>query len=177
MRFRSFSLAPGAALAVALASTPAWAQSPPAAPALPAIENNQLVIEAPVVFETGSDTLKAGDQPALQAMKAFLEAKSYVTTLRIEGHTDSDGDDATNQTLSGKRALAAARWLVAQGVDCKRLLAVGFGENKPVAANDTAENKAKNRRTAAYVAGLRGLAIGGMPLDGGGLVAGDPCTK
>ena len=172
MRVRSFL--PGFAAALLLGGA-AVAQTPP--PAVPSIENNVLVIEAPVVFETGTDTLKAGDQPALQAMKAFLDAKTYVTTLRIEGHTDSDGDAAANQALSGKRALAAARWLVAQGVDCKRLLPVGFGDNKPVAPNDTPENKAKNRRTSAVVAGLRDRAIGGMPLDGGGLVAGDPCSK
>ncbi len=182
MRVRSFESGPSAVVGLGLCLglafvCPAHAQTPPAAPALPSIENNMLVIEAPVVFETGSDTLKAGDQPALQAMKAFLDAKSYVTTLRIESHTDADGDDAANQALSNKRALAATRWLVAQGVDCKRLLPVGFGENKPVAANDTPENKAKNRRTVAFVAALRDRAIGGMPLDGGGLVAGDPCAK
>lgn len=178
MRVRSFEAGPRAALAVVLGlGAPAQAQTPPAAPALPAIENNMLVIEAPVLFETGSDTLKAGEQPALQAMKAFLDAKSYVTTLRIESQMDADGDDAANQALSNKRALAAARWLVAQGADCKRLLPVGFGENRPVAANDSPENKAKNRRTVAFVAALRERAIGGMPLDGGGLVAGDPCAK
>jgi OOP family OmpA-OmpF porin len=178
VRVRPFELGLGAGLALLVAlAGPGHAQTPPAAPALPTIENNMLVIEAPVLFETGSDTLEAGDQPALQAMKAFLDAKSYVTTLRIESHTDADGDDAANQALSNKRALSAARWLVAQGVDCKRLLPVGFGENKPVAANDTPENKAKNRRTVAFVAALRERAIGGMPLDGGGLVAGDPCAK
>jgi len=52
---------------------------------------------------------------------------------------------------------------------------VGFGANKPVAANDTAEGRARNTRVEVAMAQLRGRAIGGMPVDGGGLVAGDPC--
>jgi OOP family OmpA-OmpF porin len=64
---------------------------------------------------------------------------------------------------------------VGHGVACSRLLPVGFGSNKPVAPNDTPDNKAKNRRISAVNAALKGRAIGGMPVDGGGHVAGDPC--
>lgn len=169
-----FCIAPGA-----LAQTPEAPPTPvvaPAAPAVPAIENNRLVLNEPITFQTGSDTLTPGPQPALSAVKAFLDSKEYVSLLRIEGHTDNDGDAAANLRLSQARASAAARWLIAQGVDCKRLLAVGFGGTKPVAANDTPENKSRNRRTEAHVAMLRGRAIGGMPVDGGGLPASDPCT-
>ena len=63
----------------------------------------------------------------------------------------------------------------AKGIDCKRLIPVGFGETKPVAPNDTPDNKAQNRRTAFVNAALKGKPIGGMPVDGGGKVAGDPC--
>jgi OOP family OmpA-OmpF porin len=106
-------------------------------------------------------------------VRAYLEAKSYISSLRIEGH----GDDAASQALTEKRALAVARWLVAKGVDCKRLVAVGFGNTKPVADNSTPEGKAQNRRIAFFNAGLRGRAIGGEPLDGGGKLAGDTCAK
>ena len=59
------------------------------------------------------------------------------------------------------------------GVDCKRLIAVGFGSAKPVADNSTPEGKAQNRRVSFFNAALRGRLIGGMPADGGGQIAGD----
>jgi OmpA-OmpF porin, OOP family len=139
------------------------------------VEGGQLRLPGPVVFETGKDILKPESDDVLSVVKQYLDSKPEITLLRIEGHTDSDGDDKTNQTLSELRAMAVGRWLVAKGTDCKRLLPAGFGETKPVAANDTPENKAQNRRTAFVNAALRGKPIGGMPVDGGGKVAGDPC--
>lgn len=62
------------------------------------------------------------------------------------------------------------------GADCKRLIAVGFGSTKPVADNNTAEGKAANRRVSFINAALRSRPIGGMPVDGGGKVAGDICN-
>ena len=162
-------------LAPAVGAQPSEPAPAAPGPTLPAIENNRLVLSEPIVFATGTDTLTPGPQPALAAVKAFLDAKEYITLLRIEGHTDNDGDDGANLRLSQARARAAAKWLIAQGVDCKRLLAVGFGSMKPVAANDTPENRAKNRRTEAHVATLRDRAIGGMPVDGGGLAAAELC--
>ena len=108
-------------------------------------------------------------------MAGYLADKTYISTLRIEGHTDDRGDAGANQALSEKRALAVAKALVAKGVDCKRLLPVGFGANKPIRPNDTPEGRAQNRRMDFVNAALRGRAIGGMPVDGGGVVAGDPC--
>jgi len=139
------------------------------------IEGNQLKLPGPVVFETGSEKIKSESNPALQHVKAYLAEKSYITTMRIEVHSDNQGGAAHNQQLSEKRALSVGRWLIGQGVDCKRLLAVGFGENKPVADNATAEGRAQNRRVSFVNAALRGRAIGGMPVDGGGKVAGDLC--
>jgi len=139
------------------------------------VEGGQLRLPGPVVFESAKDVLKPESDDVLTIVKQYLDAKPEITLLRIEGHTDSDGDDKANQTLSELRSLAVARWLVAKGIDCKRLIPVGFGESKPVAANDTAENKAQNRRTAFVNAALSGNPIGGMPVDGGAKVAGDPC--
>jgi len=78
--------------------------------------------------------------------------------------------------MSVRRALSAGRWLVSRGVDCKRLIAVGFGETKPIADNATPEGRAQNRRVAFVNAALRGRPIGDMPLDGGGQAAGDLCS-
>lgn len=139
------------------------------------IEGGQLLLPSPIVFETGTDKLKPESEASLMHIKQFLDAKTYITVLRIEGHLDKGGNVATNQTLSEKRALAIAKWLVVKGIDCKRLLAVGFGETKPIAENSTPEGKAQNRRIEIRMAALRGKAIGGMPLDGGGRVAGESC--
>ncbi len=139
------------------------------------IENGALKLPGPVVFETGTDKLKVESEPVLDIVKDHLDAKPRVTMVRIEGHTDTDGSAAANQKLSEGRALTVAKWLTARGISCTRLLAVGFGATKPIAPNDTQENKAKNRRLAFVYAQLNGKAIGGMPPDGGGRVAGDPC--
>jgi OOP family OmpA-OmpF porin len=139
------------------------------------ISNNELVVPGAIVFETGSATLKPDSDAALAHVAAYLADKTYISLMRIEGHLDADTKDDVAQALSEARALAVAAWLVKKGVDCKRLIAVGFGTSKPVAANDSAENKAKNRRISFVNAALRGRAIGGMPEDGGGRVAGEVC--
>lgn len=137
--------------------------------------NGALKLPGPVVFETGSDKLNPVSDAVLSVVEDYLVAKPDITLIRIEGHTDSDGKADGNQTLSEKRAMSVARWLIGHGVDCKRLIPVGFGQTKPVAPNDTADNKAQNRRVAFVNAALKGKPIGGAPVDGGGKVAGDPC--
>lgn len=141
------------------------------------LDGNALKVPGAIVYKTAGAELLPESDAVLDHVVAYLKAKDYISTLRVEVHTDSTGDAGFNQALSEKRALAVARALVARGVDCARLLPVGFGHNKPVAPNDTPEGRAQNRRTAFINAALRGRAIGGMPLDGGGQVAGDPCAR
>ncbi|WP_081426314.1 OmpA family protein [Sorangium cellulosum] len=139
------------------------------------LKGNQVELPGPVVFETNSDKLLPESDEVLSIVDDFLNQRKDVSLLRIEGHTDSDGDDALNQTLSEKRAMSVARWLVAKGHDCKRFIAVGFGESKPVADNNTPDGKAQNRRTGFFIAAVEGKAVDKQPVDGGGKVAGDPC--
>jgi OOP family OmpA-OmpF porin len=141
------------------------------------LEGNEVKLNKPIVFETGSDKLKEESNAALVIIKQYLTDKSYISLLRVESHTDNSGDLAANQVLSQKRALAVCAALVKMGVDCKRLLAIGFGANKPVAGNDTPEGRAANQRVSIINAALRGHAIGGMPVDGGGKLAGDTCPQ
>jgi outer membrane protein OmpA-like peptidoglycan-associated protein len=68
-------------------------------------------------------------------------------TVEVSGHTDNVGNPVKNQALSEARAKAVAAYVAAKGIDTKRMTGVGFGDTKPVAENDTPENKAKNRRT------------------------------
>jgi OmpA-OmpF porin, OOP family len=139
------------------------------------LEGNEVKISKQVLFESGSDQLKPESTAALEIIKQYLTDKSYISTLRVECHTDNTGNAATNQSLTEKRALAICKKLVEMGVDCKRLLAVGFGDSKPVADNSSPDGKAQNRRVNFFNAALRGRLIGGMPADGGGKVAGDTC--
>ena len=139
------------------------------------LDGNNLKVPSAVEFDTGKATLKAESADAIAYVAAYLEAKSYISTLRVEVHSDSTGAEKFNQKLTEARALAVTKALIAKGADCKRLLPVGFGSTKPIADNKTPEGKAQNRRTMFANAALRGRAIGGMPVDGGGVVAGDPC--
>jgi OmpA-OmpF porin, OOP family len=132
-------------------------------------------LTAAIQFDAGAATVAAASAPQLTIIKDFLVARPDVTLLRIEVHTDSMGSDEANQRLSENRALAVAKELVQRGVGCKRLIPVGFGETQPVAPNDTPEGRQANRRTRFVVASLRGRPVGGLPVDGGGKVAGDPC--
>lgn len=137
------------------------------------IKDNELVVPYVIVYD--KTALKPESGEAINYVKGYLADKSYVSTMRIEVHTDNLGGTESNQLLSEKRALEVAKALVAKGVDCKRLLPVGFGETKPKADNKTPEGKVQNRRTVFVNAGLRGKAIGGAPLEGFGKIAGDPC--
>jgi OOP family OmpA-OmpF porin len=125
-----------------------------------------LVLDEPVIFKTGSAELTDEGKTALLPVKEFLVQKDYITTLRVEGHTDNTNAESANQKLSEQRAFAVCKWLVENGIDCKRLIAVGFGSTKPIAANDNIENRAKNRRMEFIPAATRGKAIRVMPLDG-----------
>jgi OOP family OmpA-OmpF porin len=140
------------------------------------VVDNALKLPGPVVFETNSDQLSPVSDRVLEVVLDYMNKRTDVTLLRIEGHTDSDGSASANQSLSERRAIAVARWLNVAGVDCHRLMPVGFGQTKPIAANDTSENKAQNRRVAFVNASVNGQPVGGASADGGGRVAGDPCN-
>ena len=138
------------------------------------IENGQVVISKSIEFESGTAVLTKESDAALKIIKQYLEDKSYISLLRVESH----GDNAGSQSLTEKRAFAVCYALMRMGVDCKRLIAVGFGNTKPVEDNSTPAGKAANRRITLVNAALRGHMIGGMPADGGGVVAaGDICSQ
>jgi len=98
-----------------------------------------------VFFATASDKLLAKSFPKLNDVVAILnENPSY--KVQIDGHTDSQGKDDYNQTLSDKRAASVKAYLVSKGIADSRLTSTGYGETKPVADNNTAAGRAKNRR-------------------------------
>ncbi|MBK8519836.1 MAG: OmpA family protein [Ferruginibacter sp.] len=140
------------------------------------LEGNEVKIAKPVLFERGSARLKPESMAALGIIKQYLTDKSYISQLRVECHTDNSGDATINQALTEKRAMVVCRKLMEMGVDCKRLIAVGFGDTKPVADNSTAAGRAQNLRVSFINVSLRGKIIGGLPIDGGGKITGELCN-
>ncbi|SMC69875.1 OmpA family protein [Pedobacter nyackensis] len=96
-------------------------------------------------FETGKSTLKAESHEQLQNIAAILKAYPAVH-LKMGGYTDNTGDAALNLKISNDRANTAMNELVKLGVDAKRLTAEGYGQEHPIATNDTPEGRAQNRR-------------------------------
>ena len=97
------------------------------------MDRHTLELPGPILFEVGSDRLSPASDEMLEIVHDYLDAKPDVTLLRIEGHTEGDGNAEANFVLSQKRALTVARWLTGMGVRCDRLLPVGFGASKELA--------------------------------------------
>lgn len=98
-----------------------------------------------IQFETGKSTIKKSSYSILdQVVGVMNENPAY--NLEIHGHTDSQGDDAKNMTLSDSRAAAVRDYLVSKGVAANRLKSFGHGETEPVADNKTSAGRAQNRR-------------------------------
>jgi outer membrane protein OmpA-like peptidoglycan-associated protein len=93
-----------------------------------------------VMFDFDSSTLKPGASREMDRVAGILN-KYNQTMIRVEGHTDSIGSEAYNQTLSEKRAMAVKNALTQRGVDPARIQTVGYGESQPISSND-----AMNRR-------------------------------
>lgn len=98
-----------------------------------------------LTFETGGTTLSAGSQTQLSNIVAILNAFPNVK-LKLGGYTDNVGDPNSNLQLSQDRASAVKVELMKLGINTVRLDAEGYGEQYPVASNETAEGKAQNRR-------------------------------
>ncbi|MBU0902304.1 MAG: OmpA family protein [Gammaproteobacteria bacterium] len=108
-------------------------------------------VELDVKFDFDKAQVKPESYGDIKNLADFLTQYPQTTTV-VEGHTDSVGSDAYNQTLSERRANAVRDVLVNQyGVGGERVNAVGYGETRPVADNASAEGRAVNRRVEAEV--------------------------
>ncbi|MFB9882065.1 OmpA family protein [Planobispora siamensis] len=105
-------------------------------------------LDADVLFDFDSAAVKPAAAAELRRIaRRIAERASPDATIRIDGHTDSQGEDAYNVTLSRKRAQAVLDWLTAKGgLDRSRLEATGYGETRPTRPNTAEEGRAKNRR-------------------------------
>lgn len=112
---------------------------------VPTAELNTIPLEF-VQFTSGSDSLTADSKYQLNDLAEAL--KKYPTMkIEIGGHTDNQGDAASNKVLSQQRANAVKTYLVSQGIEAGRMTAVGYGSSKPKESNDTDAGRQQNRRT------------------------------
>ena len=123
---------------------------PPQRPDEPAPEpapEPGIVLEG-VLFESGLATIQEESYPRIDRVVEYLTHRASAR-IRIAGHTDNVGNPQRNQTLSEERAQAVADYIVAHGIESGRVEAVGFGDQLPVASNDTDEGRHQNRRIEA----------------------------
>jgi len=103
-----------------------------------------------ITFESNKSNIMPVSKTILEKVRESLVVNPDVTIVII-GHTDSQGDDKYNQNLSLQRAQAVKDWLVKNNIDPTRIKVTGKGESEPIATNDTAEGRLKNRRVEFLV--------------------------
>ncbi len=112
------------------------------------VTKDKIEIKKQIKFATSSATIVGAESKAILAdVAAALRDNPQIKKVRIEGHTDSVGNDDANMKLSQKRADSVRTALVKLKIDPARLEAVGFGETKPIASNATSAGRQENRRT------------------------------
>ncbi|RYZ58537.1 MAG: glycine zipper 2TM domain-containing protein [Proteobacteria bacterium] len=115
-------------------------------------QGDQIILNMPgnVTFETGKAAINPGFNNVLVSVADVI--KEYKdTNVEISGHTDNRGNQQANQILSEQRAQAVAAFMRKSGVADKRLKAVGYGPNQPVADNSTPDGQAANRRVEIFL--------------------------
>ena len=111
---------------------------------------DNVTIQLNVKFANNSDQIVSGSDQ-IRDLANFMK-EHPLTKVVVEGHTDSRGSEAYNQSLSQKRAVSVANTLSSNyGIQKSRVTAIGYGESNPVASNDTAEGRAENRRVTGVV--------------------------
>jgi len=106
---------------------------------------DQLLQNEKIRFETNSAILSAGNGQLLTKLAEIIQSCPAFKTV-IEGHTDTDGEVIANQILSEQRAYRVYDELVKRGIRSSSLLAIGYGESRPLSTDNTSESKAQNRR-------------------------------
>jgi outer membrane protein OmpA-like peptidoglycan-associated protein len=115
------------------------------------IVSGEVKIRDQIKFRFDKWDLDPASDPILEAVASILSAHPEIEHLRIEGHTDNKGNAGYNMLLSQRRAAAVLKWLVAHGIDKKRLASQGFGLTKPIDDNATDEGRRNNRRVEFHI--------------------------
>ena len=103
-----------------------------------------------IYFETDSFRILPESEPELQQLVHFLQKNSSLS-VEVQGHTDDTGSEERNMDLSDKRASSVVDYLTERGIEKDRLQWAGYGENRPVAGNDSEEGRRQNRRTTIKI--------------------------
>ncbi|MDO8644594.1 MAG: OmpA family protein [bacterium] len=119
---------------------------PPPPEPIAFIKDKEIVITRKIHFEFNKAVIRPVSFPILQAVADVLQQNPHVRKVQVEGHTDWIGGDQYNLELSQGRSESVRQWLIEHGVEANRLTAKGFGETQPLASNETALGRAKNRR-------------------------------
>jgi outer membrane protein OmpA-like peptidoglycan-associated protein len=119
---------------------------------LVAITGDRIIIKDKVYFDTGKASIQARSNALLDNLATVLADHLELTHVRVEGHTDDQGNAATNEALSQARADAVKAALVKRGVSESRLEAKGFGSARPLESNATRAGREANRRVEFIVA-------------------------
>lgn len=109
------------------------------------IQKDAAIVLEGITFETNSASIKPESEATLQEALRTLRVYSEIS-VEIRGYTDNRGARDYNVDLSQRRAESVMNWLVSKGISASRMTAKGFGPDNPIATNDTAEGRAKNRR-------------------------------
>ena len=102
-----------------------------------------------LLFETASDKILPVSLPELKRIALFVQTYGY--TVRLAGHTDNVGKPEDNKELSQRRAESVKRQLVTYGCNAAKIRAIGYGDTKPVASNETEEGRQQNRRVEILI--------------------------
>jgi outer membrane protein OmpA-like peptidoglycan-associated protein len=114
----------------------------------------KLNIPSNVTFATNSYEINPSLRPTLDELATQMQQHPELVA-RINGYTDSTGSQAYNQTLSQNRAQSVAAYLIQRGVASRRLSAAGYGQNNPIADNNTEAGRAQNRRVEIYLSAMQ----------------------
>lgn len=150
LEFRSLTVSPQTGYGAAIDNVVVIAEPSASLKVIETEAEVQVNLGSEVLFDTGRFDLKRAATATLEGVLAIL-AKYPGSPVLIEGHTDSIGAAAANQSLSENRASAVRRWLVGRGVPAGRITARGHGEGSPVASNDTPQGRQQNRRVAIRI--------------------------
>ncbi|GAB2763361.1 hypothetical protein GCM10027275_00450 [Rhabdobacter roseus] len=108
------------------------------------------LLTVPIRFATDTDVIDEASYRSLNAIGDLIKRYSALRFI-VEGHTDNTGSEEVNQRLSEGRARAVRQYLISRGTEEERISAIGFGDARPVAPNNTEEGRARNRRVVIRV--------------------------
>jgi OmpA-OmpF porin, OOP family len=115
------------------------------------IKTKLVVITQQIEFVNGKAVFVPGSDGLLQEITDVLKAHPEIIKVRVEGYTDNRGSAKLNVKLSRARAAAVVKWMDDHGIDPKRLISEGFGSQRAIAPNKTAEGRQKNRRVEFHI--------------------------